>query len=105
MSHLLIISLLASSVLVLKSPETPLASDERIKKAVVMVRSFDSQNNVMLSGNGFLVDAQGHVATAYHIIKAAQHLDIRSFERMDFRVKRGVAASEITEHHLRRVCL
>lgn len=108
LNHLLIflILLCASSPPVsAKSPTPKKPSQQEIsvlKRAVVIVTTFDSRGKPLLQGSGFFIETDC-VVTNLHVIKAASSIRISTFEGKTGLVKQILAANETTDLALLQV--
>ena len=108
LNHLLtiVIFICASSSLVSAKtsvPEKP--SQEEIsvlKRAVVIVTTFDSRGKPLLQGSGFFIETDC-VVTNMHVIKAASSIRISTFGGKTGTVKKVIAANEKTDLALLQV--
>jgi S1-C subfamily serine protease len=47
-------------------------------KAVVVIVTYDSQGNAIAQGSGFIIRADGAIATNYHVISNAKDIKIKA---------------------------
>jgi len=77
-----LLSLLTSLIMLTLSPVICLADADIIfkenSKAVVVIVTYDSQGNAIAQGSGFIVEANGAVATNYHVISNAKDIKIKA---------------------------
>ena len=52
----------------------------RLKKAVVIVTTFDDRGKPLLQGSGFFIDS-GQVVTNFHVIRNASQIRVETFDR------------------------
>jgi S1-C subfamily serine protease len=74
--------------------ETPsLEKLSALKRAVVIVTTFDLQNKPLLQGSGFFI-SRDCIVTNMHVIKGAEHIRITTFDRKVSSVQKVIAANE-----------
>jgi S1-C subfamily serine protease len=74
----------------------------RLKKAVVVVTTFDSHGMPLLQGSGFFIDAD-QVATNFHVIKNASRIRVETFNRVSSTATSVLAVDEKSDLALLRL--
>jgi serine protease Do len=74
----------------------------RLKKAVVIVTTYDDRGKPLLQGSGFFIDS-GQVATNFHVIKNASQIRVETFNRTTSVVKSILAIDEKSDLALMQV--
>ena len=74
----------------------------RLKKAVVIVTTYDERGKPLLQGSGFFIDS-GQVVTNFHVIKNASQIRVETFNRTISTVKSILATDEKSDLALMRV--
>jgi serine protease Do len=77
---ILIIALLSASAAAGKAQASSPDPIARIKRAVVVVTTFDKQDRPLLQGSGFFI-TDGRVVTNLHVIRNAERIRIKTFTR------------------------
>src|SRR5262245_9853066 len=67
---------------------------KKIGHGVVLLTTFDSQNNKSGIGSGFVIDPSGLVATNFHVLRGASSASAEFIDHTDVMV-RGLRASEV----------
>ena len=97
---LAIVSLLGSASLVIsRTPAAERPSRETIsvvKRAVVIVTTFDGQGKPLLQGSGFFIKTDC-IVTAMHVIKDAVQIRIKTFDGKSGTVQNVIATNENTD--------
>jgi serine protease Do len=95
----------SSSAVSAKTPAAEKPSPQEIsvlKRAVVIVTTFDSRGKPLLQGSGFFIETDC-VVTNMHVIKAASSIRISTFEGKTGIVRKVIAANEKTDLALLQV--
>lgn len=82
--------------------ESPAEQITRLKRAVVIVTTYDGLGKPLLQGSGFFIDS-GQVVTNFHVIKNATQIRVETFNRTLSTVKAVLATDEKSDLALMRV--
>lgn len=74
----------------------------RLKKAVVIVTTYDGRGKPLLQGSGFFID-RGEIVTNFHVIKNASQIRVETFNRTISVVKAILATDERSDLALLRI--
>lgn len=74
----------------------------RLKKAVVVVTTYDTHGVPLLQGSGFFIDSD-QVATNFHVIKNASRIRVETFDRSTSTVTSVLAVDEKSDLALLRL--
>jgi len=89
-----------ASILIISGLSLGLAQQElpalvkKVKPAVVLIYTYDSNGELLGQGSGFFVNAKGEVITNYHLLYGAYRGEVRTTQGMTHNIK-GVIAEDI----------
>jgi len=66
---------------------------KQIKPGVVLIKTFDKDDNPLGQGSGFFVNSKGHIVTNYHVIEGAYSATIKTFSGNEYHVE-GIIARD-----------
>jgi len=66
---------------------------KKIKPSVVLIETFDKDNNPLSQGSGFFVSEKGHIVTNYHVIEGAYNAAIKTSCGKQYHVE-GIIAKD-----------
>ena len=67
---------------------------KKIKPAVVLIETFNKDNNPLGKGSGFFINKKGHIVTNYHVIKGAYRATVKTSSGKKYTVD-GIIAKDI----------
>ena len=67
---------------------------KKIKPCVVLVETFDKDNNPLGQGSGFFVDNKGHIVTNSHVLEGANRAIVKTLSGKEYSVE-GIVAKNI----------
>src|SRR6185295_19932394 len=97
--------LIAAVSFALSSTQASGFSENRVtqlKRAVVIITTYDAQGNALLQGSGFFIDAD-QVVTSLHVIKDANQIRLETFSGTSATVQSVVATNKETDLALLRL--
>jgi tetratricopeptide (TPR) repeat protein len=74
-----------------KADENLVELVKKVKPAVVLIQTFDKDNNPLGQGSGFFVNNKGHIVTNHHVIEGAYRATVKTSSGMEYPVE-GIIA-------------
>src|SRR4030042_1017959 len=66
---------------------------KKIKPAVVLIQTFDDNNQPIAQGSGFFINNKGHIVTNHHVLEDAFRATVKTSNGMEYPVE-GIIAKD-----------
>ena len=91
---LLLAGIVLTSLSVTQADQTLIDLVKKVKPCVVLIETFDKDNNPIAQGSGFFIDNKGRLITNHHVIEGAYRAVVKTSSGKEYPVE-GIVAKDI----------